>query len=155
MAKCAILHSFSPNTPGTVSAPSPAPVLGRQHMKLSGRDVLLVGQNFYAAQTLTDRLRRWKFQCHFAKNRRSASELLTSHPVDLVLSNTHLSDGTGITLMAALTGLPITAFLCLPVENSCFWLPAIDGGKECLGLPALRPSEFASALEKMSRCLSA
>jgi hypothetical protein len=41
------------------------------------------------------------------------------------------------------------------VENSCLWLPAIDGGKECLGLPALRPAEFASALEEMSRRLAA
>jgi hypothetical protein len=49
----------------------------------------------------------------------------------------------------------VTAFLCLPVENGCFWLPAIDAGKECLGLPALRPREFASTLEKMARNLAA
>jgi hypothetical protein len=55
----------------------------------------------------------------------------------------------------ALAGLPVTAFLCLLVENGCFWLPAIDGGKECLGWHALRPSEFASALEEMARCLTA
>jgi hypothetical protein len=86
---------------------------------------------------------------------RAASDLLSSHPVDLVLSNTHLSDGTGFGLLAALAGLPVTAFLCLPVEDSCFWLPAIDGGKDCLGLPALRPSEFASALEEMAQSLAA
>jgi hypothetical protein len=86
---------------------------------------------------------------------RAASDLLSSHPVDLVLSNTHLSDGTGFGLLAALAGLPVTVFLCLPVEDSCFWLPAIDGGKDCLGLPALRPSEFASALEEMARRFAA
>ena len=123
-------------------------------MKLSGRDVLLVGHNFYSAQALTDRLRRWKFRCHFARNKRAASDLLRSQPVDLVLSNTLLSDGTGFGLLAALGGLPVTAFLCFPVENSCFWLPAIDSGKECLGLPALRPREFATTLEEMVRCLS-
>jgi hypothetical protein len=73
--------------------------------------------------------------------------------IDVVLSNTHLSDGTGFGLLGALAGLPVTAFLCLPVENSCFWLPAIDAGKECLGLPALRPPEFANALEEMAGCL--
>jgi len=124
-------------------------------MTLSGRDVLLVGQNFHSAQTVADRLHRWGFRCHFASNVRAASDLLSSHPVDLVLSNVPLSDGTGFGLMAALANLPVTAFLCLPVENSCFWLPALDGGKECLGLPALRPSEFASALEEMARCLAA
>jgi hypothetical protein len=80
---------------------------------------------------------------------------LSSQPVDLVLIDAHLSDGTGFGLLIALAGLPVSAFLCLPVENSCFWLPAVDGGKECLGLPALRPSEFSSTLEEMIRCLAA
>jgi CheY-like chemotaxis protein len=123
-------------------------------MTLSGRDVLLIGQNFHSAQALPDRLQRRGFRCYFARNRRAAIDLLSSHPVDLVLSNVHLSDGTGFSLLVALAGLPVSAFLCVPVENGCFWLPAIDSGKACLGLPALRPSEFASALEKMTRCFA-
>jgi response regulator RpfG family c-di-GMP phosphodiesterase len=124
-------------------------------MTLSGRNVLLVGQNFHSARALTDKLRRWKFQNHFASNIREASDLLGSNRVDLVLSHTHLSDGTGLGLLAALAHLPvITAFLCLPVENSCLWVPAIDGGTKCLGLPALRPLEFTRTLEEMARCLS-
>ncbi len=124
-------------------------------MRLSGRDVLLVGQSFHSAQALTGRLHQWGLRCHLAGDLQSAFDLLASQPVDLVLSNTHLPDGTGFELLMALAGLPVTAFLCLPVENSCFWLPAIDAGKECLGLPALRPSEFASTLEKMTRSLAA
>jgi len=72
-----------------------------------------------------------------------------------VLSNTHPPDGTVFGLLVALADLPVTVFLRLPVENSCFWLPAIDDGKECLGLPALRPSEFARTLEAMTRSLVA
>jgi hypothetical protein len=63
------------------------------------------------------------------------------------------SDGTGFGLLRALAGLPVAAFLCLSVENGWFWLPAINGGNECFGLPALRPSEFANALEEMARSL--
>jgi hypothetical protein len=70
-----------------------------------------------------------------------------------VLSNTYLPDGTGVGLLPALAHLPVTAFLCLPVENSCLWLPAIEGGKACLGAPALRPLEFRRALEELARCL--
>jgi hypothetical protein len=102
---------------------------------------------------LTRRFNQWGFHCHFAKNMRVAFDLLRSRPFDLVLSNAYLSDGTGFGLLVALDDLPVTAFLCLPVENSCFWLPAVDGGRDCLGLPALRPAEFASALGEMIRRL--
>ena len=122
-------------------------------MTLSGRDVLLVGHSFHSAQALTDRLNQWGFRCHLASDMRAAFDLMIARPVNLVLSNTHLPDGTGFDLLMALAGLPVSAFLCLPVENGCYWLPAIDAGKECLGLPALRPSEFASTLERMVRRL--
>jgi DNA-binding NtrC family response regulator len=124
-------------------------------MTLSGRDVLLVGQSFQTPHGLTERLQRWEFRCHFAGNMRTARELFSSMRVDVVLSDMHLPDGTGITLLGILTGFAVTAFLCLPVETSCFWLPAIDAGKKCLGSPALRPAEFARTLEEMARCLGA
>ena len=122
-------------------------------MTLPGSDVLLVGQSFQSPNRLTNRLRRWGFRCHFAGNMRAARELLTSIRVDVVLSDMHLSDGTGIAMLGIFAGLAVTAFLCFPLETSCFWLPAIDAGKKCLGLPALRPAEFAKALEEMARSL--
>jgi|ERR1700690_896211 len=123
-------------------------------MTLSARDALLVGQSFHSAQPLADWLQLRGFRCNFAYNMREASVLLKSRPVALVLSNTHLSDGSGFALLMTLVGLPVTAFLCLPVENGCFWLPAIDCGQACLGLPALRPREFASALQELVRSLA-
>ena len=122
-------------------------------MTVFGRNAFLVGENFHAASSLTDQLYLWKFQCHFANTMRAASELLRSQPVDLVLSHTYLPDGTGVGLLKALARLPVTAFLCLPVENGCLWLPAIDGGKVCLGAPALRPLEFRRKLEELAWCL--
>ena len=124
-------------------------------MNLSGKHVLLVGQSFRSADALTNRLQRWGFRCRVAGSARSASDLIRSSPVHLVLSETRLPDGTGFGLLGTLVGFRVTAFLCLPVEDSCFWLPAIDEGQQCLGLPALRPSEFASTLEKMARILAA
>ncbi len=123
-------------------------------MTLLGREVLLVGQGFQAAHSLTDRLHRWGFRCHFAGDLRNARKLLRSVRVDLVLSDAHLPDASGPELLEILSGLPVTAFLCVPVENSCFWLPAIDAGKECLGSPALRPSEFANELEETAWSLA-
>jgi response regulator RpfG family c-di-GMP phosphodiesterase len=121
-------------------------------MTLCGMDVLLVGQGFESAQALIDRLQRRGFRCHFASDLKTACQLFKSQRVDMVLSSTHLPDGTGFGLLGVLAGQPVTAFLCLSVETSCFWLPAIDAGRDCLGLPALRPSEFTGVLEEMTRC---
>lgn len=123
-------------------------------MTLAGRDVLLVGENFQGARTLTAHLHRWDFRSQFATSVRSANKYLACEPIDLVLSNTHLLDGTGYRLLMNLARLPVSGFLCFPVEKSCLWLLAIDGGKRCLGLPALRPLEFARALEDMAQRLS-
>lgn len=124
-------------------------------MTISGIDVLLVGPGFPDSQALTDRLRRWGFRCHFANGVHTARELVSSVRVDLVLSNTRLPDGSGFGLVACLSGLPVTAFLCFPVEDSCFWLPAVDAGRDCLGLPALWPLEFVNTLEEMAGFLAA
>ena len=100
-------------------------------MTLCGRDVLLVGQNFQTANGLADRLHRWGFRCHFASSMRTACQLLSSVRVDMVLSNTCLPDGTGFGLLGALSGLPVTAFLCLPVtgvRQSC-QRPEIEPGE--------------------------
>lgn len=98
-------------------------------MTLSGRNMLLVGQSFQTRHGLTERLARWGFRCHFAGNMRATREMLRAVRVDVVLSDMHLPDGTGIALLGLLAGLAVTAFLCLPVETSCFWLPALDAGK--------------------------
>jgi DNA-binding NtrC family response regulator len=68
-------------------------------MTLSGRDVLLVGHSFHSAQALTDRLNQWGFRCHLASDMRAAFDLMIARPVNLVLSNTHLPDGTGFDLL--------------------------------------------------------
>ena len=124
-------------------------------MTIQGGDVLLVGPGHHNFLALADRMRQWGFRCHFAGTVRTAQELVNTTRVDLVLSNVHLPDGTGYGPLASLSGLPVTAFLCLAVEESCFWLPAIDEGIDCLGLPALRASEFVDQLEEMARSLTA
>jgi hypothetical protein len=123
-------------------------------MRISGRDVLLVGLGSSGAQGFSDKLRGWGFRCYLATNLRAAREVFELIRIDMVLTNTQLSDGTGVGLAASLAGLPVTVFVCVPLEDSCLWLPAIDCGKVCLGLPALRPSEFANSLEEMAGLLS-
>jgi hypothetical protein len=122
-------------------------------MRVLGRDVLLVGLGSSGAQLLSDRLRGRGFRCYLASDLRAAREVFELIRIDMVLTNMQLSDGTGVGLAASLTGLPVTVFVCVPLEDSCLWLPAIDCGRVCLGLPALRPPEFASSLEGMAGLL--
>ncbi len=65
------------------------------------KGALLVGQSFRGAQALAGWLERCGFRCHFADNMREASDLLPSRPVDLALSDAHLSDGSGLRLLDA------------------------------------------------------
>jgi len=115
--------------------------------------VLLVGLGSSGARLLSGRLRGWGFRCYLATDLRAAREVFELIRVDIVLTNTRLPDGTGAGLAASLVGLPMTVFVCVPIEDSCLWLPAIDCGRVCLGLPALRPAEFASSLEEMAGML--
>jgi DNA-binding NtrC family response regulator len=125
-------------------------------MRYSGMNVLLVGENFHAtAQSLKDPLHRWGFRCHLARTVRATFEFLKSRGIDLVLSQMHLPDGGGFNLLSTLVGLPVTAFLCVPVEDSCLWLRAIDAGRNCWGEELLRPAGFARALEELAQRRSA
>lgn len=112
--------------------------------------MLLVGLGFHDSQALPTRLRGWGFRCHFAATLRVARGLFKSVRIHLVLTNTRLSDGTGLGLAMSLAGLPVTVFVCVLLQHSCLWLPTIDDGRICLGFPALLPSEFASSLEEMA-----
>ncbi len=45
-------------------------------------------------------------------------------------------------MMATLEGSSVTMFHMLPVEESCWWLPVLRYGENCLGAPAFRSREF-------------
>jgi response regulator RpfG family c-di-GMP phosphodiesterase len=121
-------------------------------MTNTSMDVLLVGEGPHIeAQATTDRLRQWGFRCHFAGTMRAALEFLKSRGVDVVLSQMRLPDGSGFGLIASLAGLPVTAFLCLPIGDSCFWLPAIDEGRDCWGQAMWGPTDFARGLAELAR----
>ena len=122
-------------------------------MTLSGRDVLLIGPYLHRCTGPVGPTARVGTSMPFCRHYASGFRSITFHPVILCSVMRICPTGLCFGLLVNLAGLPVTAFLCLPVENGCFWLPAIDDGKECLGLPALRPSEFAKTLEEMTQSL--
>jgi len=107
--------------------------------------VLIVGESAKGSSFLLQRLGKQGCECHVATSTGEAIRLSARHSFDLVLCTDWMQ---GInTLIAALIGSPASLFRCHPVEDSCWWLPAVRHGEECLGTPALRPSEFAHELD--------
>jgi hypothetical protein len=92
-------------------------------------------------------LAKVRCQWHFAKSRQEMSKILDHTKLDIVLSiYTHqrLSE-----MMALLTGLRVSMFHMLPVEEGCWWLPVLRNAENCLGAPALRPNEFSYVLTEI------
>lgn len=120
-------------------------------MKEQGMDVLLVGSKFPGTPALLNRLEQRGFRFHFASTRRTAIEVLNSNLVDVVLIHTSLPDGSGYDLANCLSGMPITAYVCTPVEEGWYWLPALFRGQNCWGAPAIRPGGLARELDRLGR----
>jgi len=110
--------------------------------------VLLVGKNMSGALRLVEWLRRLGSESHIVTSYQEASTLLETQRFDVVLSETSLPDGNTYRLISALRGSRASLFFCLAVEDSYWWLPAVTQGRECLGVPALRPAEFAEVLQE-------
>jgi hypothetical protein len=122
-------------------------------MTTQGMEVLLVGPEYNGKQVLPCWLGKLGFQCHIANSIRAAIEVLDKTQVDLVLCMIRLPDGSGFSLVMPLEGLPITAFLCLSVEEGCVWVAAIDHGRYCLGKAAYFSNEFTGVLEQFAQSL--
>ena len=120
-------------------------------MSFGEKSLLLVGEQFRAAPVMAERLQDWGFVCQIVPTLEAARKALRSEPVDVVLSQERLPDGTGFQLVSALSGLPVTAYVCVSLEDGFLWLPALEGGRDCWGKPAIRPSALAHALQAISR----
>ena len=118
-------------------------------------NALLVGQRFFDDQTLAIQLRCRGYRCDFASNVTDARRILKSNQHDLVLSLALLPDGIGIELTKASETRPVTAFICMELDDICIWMPASDSGRECMGKAALSTSEFTRMLEVLSKELAA
>lgn len=115
--------------------------------------VLLIGRK-PGDSSLEGRLRKRGCQCRFASSYDEASALLMSQGFQLVLSPTTLRNTTMFGLMKLLDGSDTTLCYWQAVEKGCWWLPAVERGKRCLGTSALRSEEFATALDKIIDGLS-
>jgi hypothetical protein len=111
--------------------------------------VLLVGESPDVFSSCRRRLEASGCHCQFAECRREVWDVLEQRQFDIVLS-VHKGGGASTeSLGTLLSGSRSTLFYALPVERGCWWVPILRAGEECFGMPALRPTEFASALDEL------
>jgi hypothetical protein len=86
-------------------------------------------------------------KCSFARSYPEGALLFSEHAFDLVLCSDR-REGVN-TLMNRVIESSASLFRSYLVEHSCWWLPTVLHGEKCLGVPALRPDEFAKALDSI------
>ena len=109
--------------------------------------VLLVGDSPHLFLFCQKQLEKNGCEYEFVDCEHAVLKALVQRPFDLVLSlHTHRANRRpNLTVM--LRGSPTTLFYALRVEVGYWWVPILRSGEECFGAPALRPSEFADALD--------
>lgn len=112
-------------------------------------DVLLVGESAGSFSHIVERLEKNGCRCRIANSYEEAQRLLTQETFELVLS-VIAPRANAISLLAdRLIGTHASVYYAQPVEDGCWWLPALRCGQRCFGTPALRPSEFAGLLGQL------
>jgi hypothetical protein len=110
--------------------------------------VLLVGENAHGCSYLAQRLRERGCHCEFAASYPETCSSLRVQHFHLVLSPMRLRGTSIFPLIDLLDGSRVTLFFFHPVEQGCWWLPALRDGEKCFGSSALRPSDFVTALDE-------
>jgi hypothetical protein len=111
--------------------------------------VLLVGRNGSWGTAVLRSLEKYGSELTFAAPDAVMSELLKRSGHALILLDSTVSPEQRKELVADLTGSAISIFYTFPVENGCWWLPALRQGKDCHGSPAFRRNEFPFELERI------
>ncbi len=94
-------------------------------------------------------LERNDCQCLFASSQKEVAAMSDLRTVDIVLSSLNIPGRSIHWLIALLSGTRASAFCSLRLEESYWWVPVLQLGKECLGTPAFPPSGFAAVFDQL------
>ena len=110
---------------------------------------LLIAEGLQTPSSLARRLEGQGCRCSFARSYREACLSLGNQDFDLVLGPLRLRGVTLLPLIDLLEGSKVTLFYSHPVEQGCWWLPALRRGEKCFGSAAFRSSQFVSVLDEV------
>ena len=132
----AVSHSKNSTTASTAFTPS----------------VLLVGRSSSWGAQITNSLRKFGSVLSFASPGDIKPIRDKSAAFDLILLDSTVTAEERRRLAAALLGSKTSIYYAFPVENGCWWLPALRRGEDCHGSAAFRRKEFPGELESVLRC---
>lgn len=112
-------------------------------------NVLLIGDSPRSFTHIVNRLEKSGCDCRLVKSYDEARHAMLNEGFDIVLSVVAPRENAIVSLADTLAGTAASFFYALPVEESCWWLPALRRGQPCVGAPALRPNEFAGVLDEV------
>ena len=110
--------------------------------------VLLVGRSGSWGAPMLKSLERLRAELSFAAPHIVTPEYVREKGYGIILLDSTVPAEQRRLLASELTGSSASIFYTFPVENGCWWLPALQRGEECHGAPAFRRKEFASELER-------
>ena len=111
--------------------------------------VLLVGRQGAWSDALLQSLQKFDSQLSFATPLSVTPERARKGEYSLLLLDSTVPPDQRRDLAAALAGSNASVFYTFPVENGCWWLPALQFGKDCHGSPAFRRREFHAEIERL------
>jgi CheY-like chemotaxis protein len=112
--------------------------------------VLLVGDNPPSFSLSRQLLERSGCECHFGGSLEAATELLQLWQFDIVLTMHTVPADTIQKLISLVSGSGASLFTAIQVEESFWWVPVLQFGKESYG-PAIRVGDFAHVLDDLRK----
>jgi hypothetical protein len=137
---------YMPSTFEIVSSTSPQSNVA---IAISCPNVLLVGRNGSWGTLVLRTLEKVRSEMSYATPQAVTQEFVRKGAYDLILLDSTVPPEQRRQLASELIGSEVSIFYTFPVENGCWWLPAVRRGQDCHGAPAFRRNEFPFELERI------
>jgi hypothetical protein len=115
----------------------------------AGTRVLLIGRRTSWGWSMITMLKELGCAVSFLTAVEEASRTTGLEEFDVILGGSDCNHA--LHRLPSLRGSHASVFYVYPVEDSCWWLPALNQGADCYGSVALRPAEFAAHLKQLLR----
>jgi hypothetical protein len=139
------------SVPGTFEGTSSLQSHAKTAASIACPAVLLVGRNGSWGSVVLKSLEKIGCELSFEVPEIVTPRFAKNGAYDLILLDSTVPPEQRRHLASELIGTETSIFYTFPVENGCWWLPALRCGRDCHGAPAFRRKEFPSELERMLR----